>query len=299
MTREMINQRLEEAVKNGTLIMAHRGVRGGNITDNTLESYEVALRQGADILEVDVFRSLDGKLFVFHDGTEPYMLLSNDKVLQMTSEQIEQLRLVNKIGTRLDHKIQTLDEVLERFKGRCLINLDRCWDCWDDVFKCVLKHDMADQIIFKSAPKREYLELLEEQEIPFMYMPIIWYPEELDEIDTSKINMVAVEFIGHSEDAEIMQREFISGLKEKNIHCMISALTLGNPVYQPEKWIKRGIKNVVDGNIYLAAGHDDDVSILDSPDKGWGWLIDVGFDIIQTDWTRELSLYLNERKKNG
>lgn len=33
----------------------------------------------------------------------------------------------------------------------------------------------------------------------------------------------------------------------------------------------------------LAAGHTDDVSLTDDPAKGWGWLADKGFDIIQTD----------------
>ena len=39
--------------------------------------------------------------------------------------------------------------------------------------------------------------------------------------------------------------------------------------------------------IPLAAGHCDNISLLDHPDKGWGWLADKGFDIIQTDWAAQ------------
>lgn len=52
------------------LLAAHRGVAGGNIPCNTLVAYEIALRQGADIVELDVARSADGVLFVFHPGME-------------------------------------------------------------------------------------------------------------------------------------------------------------------------------------------------------------------------------------
>ena len=36
------------------LIAAHRGTSGGNIPCNTLASYEIALKQGADVLQVVV-----------------------------------------------------------------------------------------------------------------------------------------------------------------------------------------------------------------------------------------------------
>ena len=45
----------------------------------------------------------------------------------------------------------------------------------------------------------------------------------------------------------------------------------------------------------LAAGHSDDISLLDDPAKGWGWLAEKGFDIIQTDWTLHCCQYLLEK----
>ena len=50
------------------LIVAHRGVSGGNIPCNTLAAYEIALKQGADMIEIDVDMTADGKLFIFHPG---------------------------------------------------------------------------------------------------------------------------------------------------------------------------------------------------------------------------------------
>ena len=61
---------LWDSAKEHRLIVAHRGTAGGNIPCNTLTSYEIALKQGADMIEVDVSRSKDDKLFLFHPGME-------------------------------------------------------------------------------------------------------------------------------------------------------------------------------------------------------------------------------------
>lgn len=182
---EDLRGRLErELAEKKILIMAHRGVCGANIIENTMEAFELALRQGADILEMDVFRTTDGELFIFHDGTEGYMLGKNCSVKEMTAKEVREQRLINKTGSRLEHGIETLDAVLEQFKDRCLINLDRCWWCWPDVFAAVKRHGMKDQIIFKSAPEKQYLDCIEAWEKPLMYMPIIWNEEEYQQPET-------------------------------------------------------------------------------------------------------------------
>ena len=58
----------------GVLVAAHRGTSGGNIPPNTIAAFDLALKEGADILEMDLFKSLDGEIFVFHTGTEPAYL---------------------------------------------------------------------------------------------------------------------------------------------------------------------------------------------------------------------------------
>ncbi|MBQ8212695.1 MAG: glycerophosphodiester phosphodiesterase, partial [Clostridia bacterium] len=40
----------------------------------------------------------------------------------------------------------------------------------------------------------------------------------------------------------------------------------------------------------------DDTALRGDPDLGWGWFLKHGFDIIQTDWPREVSLYLQKIK---
>lgn len=45
----------------------------------------------------------------------------------------------------------------------------------------------------------------------------------------------------------------------------------------------------------MFAGYDDDKSLREGFDVGWGVLLDMGVDVIQTDWTNLLNMYRNER----
>jgi len=50
------------------LVIGHRGA-AAHAPENTLPSFELALRQGADALELDVHLSSDGQVVVIHDAT--------------------------------------------------------------------------------------------------------------------------------------------------------------------------------------------------------------------------------------
>ena len=51
-----------------TRVIAHRGA-SAYAPENTLAAFELAARQGADMIELDVQRSADGVLVIFHDHT--------------------------------------------------------------------------------------------------------------------------------------------------------------------------------------------------------------------------------------
>lgn len=158
------------------LVAAHRGVAGANIPCNTIPAFEIALRSGATILEMDLFKSTDGEIFIFHTGKEPYQLGRQIDLTKMSAEEIRPLRLVNVDFNPTRHGINTFDEVLEHFKGQCILNLDRCGDFLEDVVRCVERHNMREQILLKTAPAPEMLAAVEAYAPDYMYMPIyfIW-----------------------------------------------------------------------------------------------------------------------------
>lgn len=63
-------RRLPDVTPKKTLLLGHRGVRGG-LPENTLAAFRAALDAGLDGVETDVQRSRDGVLFLFHDFSLP------------------------------------------------------------------------------------------------------------------------------------------------------------------------------------------------------------------------------------
>ena len=54
-------------MENRPLILSHRGRGNHNLPENTIEACELALKNGAQALEVDVRFCGSGELVVFHD----------------------------------------------------------------------------------------------------------------------------------------------------------------------------------------------------------------------------------------
>jgi len=76
---------------NHTFIWAHRGASGYE-KDNTLESFELALKMGADGLESDAYLTKDHELVFYHDDTIPFQG-KDYRLTQLTTEQIQSVDL--------------------------------------------------------------------------------------------------------------------------------------------------------------------------------------------------------------
>lgn len=269
---KLLRKKIEEK---GVLVAVHRGCSGGNIIENTIPAYEIALKYGGDIIEVDVAKSTDGVLYTIHEGQEQRLFFNDRNVLTMSSDEINQLKYRNGNSFPLNQKVEKLDDVLKHFKGDVLINLDRAWDYWEETLEAVKKYDMFDQIILKSQVKDKYLDTLEQYEIPVMYIPIVYNEQELRKVLERQINTVGAEIIIESEESDFYDLRIIKELKEKNLLIWLNAIRLND-------------KRV------LTAGYDDDISLLEGEDEGWGKIVEMGADIIQTDWPLHLSLYLDK-----
>ena len=116
---------LKELAKEKLIMVAHRGIWGGNIPCNTIAAYEIALKQGADMIEVDVDASADGQLFIFHPAMETAHLNQQVSIPKLPASEVRKLRYVNVDDTKTQFGLETLDDVLENFKGRCYINIDK------------------------------------------------------------------------------------------------------------------------------------------------------------------------------
>jgi len=278
---EMDRQRIRDLLdrkksESPVMIAAHRGASGGNIIENTCCGFECALKNGADILELDVVRSTDGKLYVFHDGNEHRLLGIEENIKTLSSDQIEKLTYYNPSRKMTGFKVERFEKVLSHFKGReVLMNVDRAWKIWPDVLEAVRKYDMWRQVIIKSPVQRTYLDVLKDYPEPVMYMAIVENEEHLRILkEYPTVNLVAMEMIFLTEQDSHIAPQRIERYHEDGLLLWVNALRLH------DEWNR-------------SAHHDDNVAILEDMDRGWGWLADYGFDIIQTDWPLLMRNYLN------
>lgn len=271
-----MNFDLRESAREHRLIVAHRGVAAGNIPCNTMTAYEIALMQGADMIEVDLNRSADGDLVIFHPGMEQSHLGIERSITEMTLEEIRGLRYVNYDRVPTQFGLVRFDDLLEQFKGRCYINVDKFWNHPAEIYRAIKRHGMMEQVLVKSALKDGVLNVLEELAPDVAFMPIVKeeHPRHR-ELMNKNINYVGVEVLFAREDSRLATDEFCEEMHRD-----------GKLV-----WVNSIIYNV---KSQLSGGHSDDTAFTNSMEYGWGWLADRPFDLIQTDWPMMLIQFLKE-----
>ncbi|HON42657.1 MAG TPA: glycerophosphodiester phosphodiesterase family protein [Bacillota bacterium] len=108
------------------LVIAHRGA-SGVAPENTMASFEQAIRFGADMIELDVHGSKDGYLIVIHDASTSRTAKGNCQgaVANLTLVQLKALDVgVWKDSGFAGERMPTLDEVLAAFKERALFLIE-------------------------------------------------------------------------------------------------------------------------------------------------------------------------------
>lgn len=257
-------------------LVAHRGVCGANVPCNTLTAYKIATDLGADVVEIDVSKSKDGVFYVFHPWMEPVFLKSG-YLCDLTSEEIDNLRLLNSDSVKTSYKVPRLSEVLNFLKGKAYINVDKFWTDVEGITREIRACGVENQVIVKTGVDKEALEKVKKFAPDFMFMPLVWHKDEVtDLLKEQGINQIGVEILFSSEDDEVISDEYIKKMHDKGLLV----------------WANSIIYNEAD---VISAHHTDDISLADNPDKGWGWLIDKKVDFIQTDWLLMLKNYIDKR----
>lgn len=266
--------------KKGALIAAHRGTCGGNIVQNTSLAYRNALLHGADMIEVDAAQTTDGVFYAFHNGEEKIEFGIPEDIRTLSAEQVDSMYALNCMGQPTKQHAERLTEVLENFRGKCFINIDRSWFYWKEIITLLKRMNMQDQILLKSGVEKELLEELAEIGEGIMYMPIMKTLEEWETVKQYDINVAAVELIFEDEESPFVQPAFMKELHERGIAPWVNAITLND-------------------DIRLSGSFGDNRAIREGFDASWGVLMDMGFEILQTDWPALLKGYLQERQSRG
>jgi glycerophosphoryl diester phosphodiesterase len=100
------------------LVVAHRGA-ATVAPEHTIPAYEAAIAAGADAIWLDVHESADEQLVVLHDARLDRTTNGRGRVRERTVRELKRLDAGRWFGWRFrGQRIQTLPEVLERFRDR-------------------------------------------------------------------------------------------------------------------------------------------------------------------------------------
>ncbi len=277
-------------------VVAHRGCWAA-APENSVAAIEACIKMGVEAVEIDVQLTKDKKLIVFHDRTLDRMTDTWGYVSDKSFDEIRSLALMERDGSlaklasrrfKTFHRIPTLKEVFEAARGKIMINLEIKANAragYAETFEAAanLAREMgvADHVLWKIPPVRRGGDLsradtntrtFDVEGLPYV-MPIVWQNQRpfIDQIsDFSGLPVRGFEVVGQDVGYwPLMADGRISGADQFR-YMGIAVLP---------QW---------------SAGFADEGAML-APDKNWGRLIDLRFDLIMTDRPEALISYLETK----
>ena len=271
---------------NHVWVVSHRGDIVFAPENSTL-ALENAIFFGADFIETDVRLTKDGHIVIMHDYSVDRTTNGTGYVAELTLEEIKSLRLKTNWGGSTNYKVPTLEEFIQIAKGKVGLYLDKAgYDLQGDeeghlvkeLLKILRKHNVLEETVFVldwpyEKAKRIFGDDLEK----VIYCPVIEdrIPnlEEYVNEYIEKLSPVAFQFRFRTLDTDTYR-------------LLPEVLESGSKAFVAATWD------------HHTANHSDRVSIFTSPAEGWGWLIEQGFSILETNYPKDLIEYLKSENRH-
>ena len=284
---DAIREKLLSDDRNYVFVAMHRG-DWRNFPENSKGAILSSIQLGADIVELDVHMTKDGRFVLNHDKTIDRTTTGKGMVHDLTLAEIKQFKMRDKNGNPTDYDVLTLEEALELTRGKILMNIDKFTAHPREILDAVAAVGALKEVLVKSLHDPDdarkffgpYWKDVESGEI--LYMPVIqfcwkkhkkaahdlplWLAEEPRKASMYEICADKPEYAG----------AFADVIKAKG---------------SPRLWINTMWDS-------LSAGHGDERALLDS-DANWGWVLEQGASMIQTDYAAELLVYLMRKGRRS
>ena len=279
---EKIRAKLESADRNYVFVCMHRG-DWRNAPENSSAAIEGAIKAGADIVELDVAPTKDGRYVLLHDGELDRVSNGKGKAKDLTLAEIRQYRLKgSKPGEITDYPILTLEEAFAITKGKILVNLDKYPRDPKGITELAIKLGVEREILFKSRLPVEKLkgDLGDELWTKFksgglFYMPIV-------DINGKGAVPFFEKWQGCGDVPGAYELCFSKEAPREVLDRLAAMKAPGPRIWVNTLWDS------------LCAGHTDERGHSGDADGSWGWVLKQGATMIQTDRPVDLLKYLDK-----
>lgn len=271
---QLINQ-LCNPTGQDVMVVSHRS-DWRNFPENSLEAMESSIAMGVDMIELDVAKTKDNQLIVMHDRTLDRTTTGKGLVSDKTLAEIRELYLKSGIGIATKYRVPTLEEAFLVCKGKILMNLDKSYEFFDQAYAIAKQCGTTNQIVMKgfNMTVDKVIADFGTKLDTIIFMPVVNLDKDKNSFQTIK--------------------DYQSKLKVKSVEIVFSKDT--STVINKFQEIKKNGSRVWVNSLWgsLCADHEDDQAI-ENPDKIYGWYIEKGVNMIQTDRPELLLKYLRSK----
>ena len=292
---DLIRSWLSSSDRKRVFSAMHRG-DCRNYPENSLDAVRSCIALGAEIVELDIKRTKDGRFVVIHDRTLDRTTNGKGEVSTFTFEEIRRLRLRERQGgegSRItSSRVPSLEEVLALAHGKVLVNIDNIMEYPREIIEAIVRAGAVRDVIVKARfspdeAKRAlgpYWRLVESGEL--IFMPVMPFFGANREVGIRNLDLWLAE-----EKRECFVYEMCFSSEDEMMLRTAKVRSARNP---PRIWV-----NTLTDRLGAGFGEVDFYTIsartatrLAEPDIIWGRMIDAGATVIQTDYAAELMVYL-------
>ncbi|MFR9523900.1 MAG: glycerophosphodiester phosphodiesterase family protein [Rikenellaceae bacterium] len=259
------------------IVVAHRADWRG-APENSIQAIENSISLGVDMVEIDLARTKDGELILLHDRTLNRTTTAKGSPSDYTLEELQtKYFLRNGAGSATHHRIPTFKEAMMVCKDKVLVNVDKGYDYFDQVYQIIVETGTLEQCVIKSSHPYDYIvedsgDVLDKMH----FIPVLY---------TNKEGAMEI-YEGYRDNYNSYAYEIVFGEYDQTSRAIVEdIISRGGKVWINTLWD------------YLCDGHHDDRAVeLGEADESWGWVLDqTKATFIQTDRSKELIDYLRGR----
>jgi glycerophosphoryl diester phosphodiesterase len=228
-----------------TMIIAHRGA-SADAPENTLAALELAIKEGADWVEIDVQETREGEVVVIHDSDLKKIGGSGLKVFEASLAELQSVDIGSwKDPSFSDQRVPTLQQVLALCKNRIKIVIELKYygqekRLEERVADLVETAGMQDQIVVMSL---SYAGIQKMKSIRPQWMVGLLASVAIGNITRLEADFFAI-------NANFANRAFIRQMHRRNLKVMV--WTVNDPISM-SAMISKGVDGIITDKPGLAS----------------------------------------------
>ena len=260
---------------NKTIVIAHRA-DWRNAPENSLKAIQSCIDMGVDVVELDIRMTKDSTLVIMHDAQVDRTTNGKGLVKELTLDSLKSLRLLTKKnGSVTEYQVATLKEALALCKDKIVIDFDVKGAPMDLLLAEINEFGSMNQSLFLGYTN---------------------YQETTERMGDELPNVIyAVGMHSGMKDLKSFMNSFSEGGYTPQMFAPKFKVDTDPIVGYFDQIKEMGSRIWIHTITASRSGkHHDDLAVED-PDAAYGWLLERGVTVFQTDRPQLLLDYLRDK----